>query len=450
MTMVIFTLLISLSGLLGFSFVALNETQTSRAALWGEKSYYVSEAGLEDSNYRIMRGKQYTPTQTVTIDGFVATTTIAAVGGTKEVTTLGTVLRDARTTKTILQSSNGASFFYGIQVGQGGFLMENNSVINGSVYSGGNIVMRNNSRINGDAFVASTSSIAGNSPSTLIAGHARAHYISDSSVSKNASSTTVIAKSIVSKHAYADRISGSTITGNAYYFTSIATSTVSGSSFPATPAPTDLPILPMPISDSEINAWEAQAEAGGTHSSPCPYTLSSGTAYLGPIKINCDFTMENSAVVVLNGPLWIAGNFTIKNDAVLKLPTSYGENSEILIADKPSNRTTSSKIFVENNSQILGSGVNGSYLINISQNNSAETGGSEEAIQPKNNATTTVFYAPHGIIEIENNVGLKEATAYLIHTKNNAVLNYETGLSNINFSQGTSGGYQIERWKETQ
>lgn len=450
MTLVIFTMLASLGGLLGFAYIALGETDASRELKRAEQSYYLSEAGLEDVSYRVMRGKQYAPSQMLTLNGSSATTSVVTVGQNKEVTAVGNVSQGIRTVKNVLKTSSGAAFVYGVQIGRGGFLMENNSIVNGSVYSGGDIIMKNSAKINGDAFAAATSSLNGNSPLTLITGHARAHTTNDSSISQNASSTEVITKSIIGKHAYADRISGSTITGNAYYFTSIATSTVSGSLFPATPAPEDLPVLPMPISDAKISAWETMAEAGGVHSNPCPYKLDDGTTALGPLKINCDFIMENDAVVILTGPLWIAGNFTIKNNAILKLPVSYGENSEVIIADHPSDRTTSSKITVENNSQILGSGAYGSYIINISQNDSAENGGTEAAIQPKNNATSTVFYAPHGKILLENNVGLKEATAYLMHMKNNAVLNYETGLSGISFSHGPSGGYGILRWKEVE
>ncbi len=48
----------------------------------------------------------------------------------------------------------GASFNYGIQVGDGGLEMEETSRVNGSVYSNGSIVMDNNARITGDAYVA--------------------------------------------------------------------------------------------------------------------------------------------------------------------------------------------------------------------------------------------------------------------------------------------------------
>lgn len=59
-----------------------------------------------------------------------------------------------KTVKILISKGIGAAFYYGIQVGEGGFEMSNNSVINGSVYSDGNITMANNAQITGDAYVA--------------------------------------------------------------------------------------------------------------------------------------------------------------------------------------------------------------------------------------------------------------------------------------------------------
>ena len=450
MAVVLFMLFIGTAGVLAFSFISLGETSSSKTILNSERSFFLSEAGNEDVSYRIIRGKTYSTTETLILDGFTATTTVITQGPLREVESIGTVQGGTRKVKTSLRSGAGSSFFYGIQVGRGGFLLENNAVVNGSIYSSGNVVMQNDAVVNGDVFIASTSHITGNAPKTLISGSARARYISDSVISKNATSSGTLAKSTVSGHAYADRISGSTITLNAYYLTSIATSTVSGSSFPGTPAPADLPVIPLPISDSDIDAWETIAEGEGTYTGPCPYLVDDETINLGPLKINCDLLVQNDGIIILNGPVWVVGDITLQNDAIAKLPVSYGSNSEVLIADNPSNRTTSSKIVVKNNAQTLGSGTNGSYIISISQNNSAELGGTEVAVQPQNNATNTVFYAAHGKILLENNVGLKEATAYIIHAKNNSVLNYETGLQNLSFSQGPSGGYTVEAWKEVE
>lgn len=48
----------------------------------------------------------------------------------------------------------GASFSYGLQVGEGGLEMGGESILNGSVYSNGNIQGGGNNRINGDVWVA--------------------------------------------------------------------------------------------------------------------------------------------------------------------------------------------------------------------------------------------------------------------------------------------------------
>lgn len=160
MIVVVFTLLISLGGLLGFSSIALNETKTSRTALWGEKSYYVSEAGVEDVSYRIMRGKQYASPSTLVVDGSNAITTVATDGNKKQVAASGNVSSNIRNTFITLNNTTGGSFYYGAQAGEGGIVMGQNSKIQGSggvagnIYSNGSIAGENGSTITGDAIVS--------------------------------------------------------------------------------------------------------------------------------------------------------------------------------------------------------------------------------------------------------------------------------------------------------
>jgi hypothetical protein len=122
--------------------------------------------------------------------------------------------------------------------------------------------------------------------------------------------------------------------------------------------------------------------------------------------------------------------------------------SVAFIADNPTNRTTSSKIELQNNAVFHGAGAN-SYILMISQNNSNEIGGSEVAVQMKNNATGAVLlYAAHGEVLVENGSGLKEVTGYYIHTKNNTQIVYESGIASILFTGGPGGGYTIGAWEE--
>ena len=87
----------------------------------------------------------------------------------------------------------------------------------------------------------------------------------------------------------------------------------------------------------------------------------------------------------------------------------------------------------------------------ISQNNSAELGGSESAISMDNSASgSVILYAGHGLIDIQNSATLKEVTGYKIKAKNSANIVYNTGLANTLFTSGPGGGYEILNWKETQ
>ena len=446
LTVVVFMLFLGITGFFAFTFLALDQAAESREILTAEKSYYLAEASAEDVSWRILKNKNYSATETLTLNGATATTTTAASGTQLQVTSVGSVNQNFRTIKVIFDKGVGANFSYGVQVGRGGFEMQQSSQLIGSIYSAGNVLGDNSPTVTGDVFVASTSIIDGMPD---IVGNAQAHLISNSTVSGSASSTTYISKSSVGVNGYADKISGSTITRDAYYFTSIGTSTVGGSLYPGSPAPADLPVIAMPITDAQISDWEAAAQDGGTYSSPCPYVLTSGTTTLGPLKINCDFTVKNSAVVVLSGPVWVVGNFSLENSGQLKISSSYGSKGEGLIADDPLDRTTSSKVNTANSTQVFGSGASSSYLTLISQNNSAETGGAEDAVTPSNTSGGgQIFYAMHGSILITNKTTLVEATAYLIRMRNNATLTYESGLNNVNFSSGPMGGFVYKQWKE--
>lgn len=452
MAIVVFLLIFGVIGVASFSFLSLNQTRFSREIMDSERSYFLTESGMEDVVYRIMNKKQYSYTELYSLDGGTATTTVTNVGSNKEVETEGKMVDYVRRVITVLERQFDSNFHYGVQSGRGGFQLENSAKLIGSVYSMGDIIgLQPNVEVTGDVLAASTSKII-NLP--IIGGNARANNISASGIAKSATSTNSISGTSVGINAYADKIGNGSVTRDAYYTTLMGSTTVGGSSFPGSPRPTDLPEIPFPITDAQISEMETAAQLGGVYTDPpssCPYKLNNGTTTLGPLKINCDFELTNDAVVVLNGPIWVVGNFKTKNTSKVVLPASYGSYSEAIIADNPSNRLTSSKISTENTSNFIGSGASSSYIFLISQNNSVELGGSESAITPKDSTDAAVYYALHGGIEIFNFSKLKEATAYMVTIRNNATLTYESGLENIYFSSGpTATGYSIYEWKEKQ
>jgi hypothetical protein len=87
----------------------------------------------------------------------------------------------------------------------------------------------------------------------------------------------------------------------------------------------------------------------------------------------------------------------------------------------------------------------------VSMNNSAESGGNEIGIATEQGAAGNVLlYAPHGQIRLSQSASLKEVTAYKVVLRNSATVTYESGLSDLVFTSGPSGGYSIKEWKETQ
>ncbi|MEK7644810.1 MAG: hypothetical protein AAB391_00600 [Patescibacteria group bacterium] len=244
---------------------------------------------------------------------------------------------------------------------------------------------------------------------------------------------------------YAKTITDSVVTKDAYYQT-ITGSSVGGVSYPGS---ANQATSSMPISEATIDQWETDAAAGGVLTTPCPYKITS-TVTLGPVKINCDLELSNNGILNLSGMVWVKGNVFIKNSATINISPSISGRTAAVIADNPTNRTSSSKVELTNTSTFLGSG-NNSYVMVVSRNKSASLGGGEFAIKVGNSISGKLLvYAPSGMIEIENSASLKEATGWKLRLKNSASVTYESGLANLLFTSGPSGGYQIDSWQEVQ
>ncbi len=410
---VTFLTFISLAVLYGIISPTVKNVSLSRGAVSSAKSYYLAESGSEDVYYRLKSGKQVSSTETISLDGGTVTTTIADVGSNeKEIISIGDLLGGARKLKTSVTISNGASFNYGVQVGQGGFVMENSSSVIGNIYSNGTVYGSGSNIVKGDVVSAG--------PSGSISGiHA-------------------------TSSAYARAILNSMIDKDAYYQT-ISGSSVGGTLHPN--SPNQSPIS-FPISDEMISGWEADAESGGVINSPCPYKINSSVT-IGPKKINCDMEISGTPTITLTGNLWVVGNIDIKNSPIIRVSSSLPGKTIAFIADNLSNRTSSSKIEIENSVTVDGAG-NGSYVMFLSQNNSAEQGGGERAIEVQNSATGDILvYAGHGEVLLKNNIGLKEVTAYRVRLQNSAQVSYESGVASLLFTGGPAGGWNLKNWFET-
>ena len=218
--------------------------------------------------------------------------------------------------------------------------MENSSQIAGNVFSSGPIAGENSNLVKGDIISAGP---AGTINGVHATGTVYAHSISNSDIDKDA------------------------------YYATISNTTVDGVEYPNSP---DQATSSLAITDAMIEAWKAAA-AVSVISSPCPYNIKDDIT-IGPVKINCNLEISGSPTITIAGPVWVNGNIEIDNSPTIKLASSLGANSVAVIADNPSNRTTSSKIELGNSTQFQNSGTEGSYILFVSQNNSAQNGGSEK------------------------------------------------------------------------
>ena len=419
-TAVIFFLFISLAIVMGLTASAVKSSKISLDLLSAKKSYFVAESGTEDAVYRVIKGKKYSAEEVVSLDGSFATTTIMNLSGDMEITSIGDVSRNIRKLKTELSNDTETSFHYGVQVGDGGLIMQNSALVTGNVYVNGPIIASNSNEIKGDVVSArSTGSITG-------------IYATGT--------------------AYAHNIANSKIDGDAYYqiidgITKVGPNKVICPNFYCHPDSPDQPPSDLPISDELISSWEDAADVS-VITSPCPYEIKSDTV-LGPVKIECNLEISQNPTITLMGPVWVAGSIDVSNTAIIRIDPSLGKKSVPFIADDPLNRLTSSKITLQNRVTFEGSGTEGSYILVLSQNNSAENGGSEKAIFIKNTVSgDLLLYAGHGQIYLGNRSDLREVAGYKITLSNQANVIYESGLANLLFESGPGGGYSIDSWRE--
>lgn len=422
---------------LGVLSPALRQIQTVRDFENSKQSYYAAEGAGEDAYYRIRNNIAVSFPYSLSLGGASATTSLSYISLTEqELLSEGNVKGLIRSSLKTLTIGDGFYFLYAVQGGVGGITMLNNAQVIGNVFSNGPILgaspnANSYSLVRGD--VVSTGP-NGSFSQTHATGSVYAYKIKDATIDKDAyyqtfdsATSTVI-------------VSGSTCTSNSHCH----------------PNSPNQATTSMPVSDALISQWESTAAAGG--SVTCTggtYTISSSVT-IGPKKIPCNLVVSgNGTIVTLTGTIWVTGTISLSGSGgsgvQLKVSDTVGDKSVAVIADNTSNRTTSSTIFIDSNTYFYGSTGNaGSYVMLLSMNSSAENGGSTIAINVQNGATGNLLvYAPHGELYVQNNVSLREATAYKITLINNSIVTYNIGLSQALFTSGSGGAWKVKRWRET-
>ncbi|MEX2013412.1 MAG: hypothetical protein WD897_00655 [Parcubacteria group bacterium] len=409
-----FFLVISLTLIFGLAGPVLRQYVLASNLILSRQSYFLAEAGIEDVVYRLKTGKPVSTTEVLSLSGSTVTVVITDTLEGKQIVATAEVQSAVRKIEINLILGTGAAFHYGIQTGQGGFIM-GNSTVNGNVYSNGTITGANGAKITDSAVSAGASGLIENVDVGQIGvGDAWAHTVNNSE----------IAGSLYCQVGQSNNKSCNTTR--------------------ADPEPGV-----FPITDAQIEEWKADALFGGTIGSYNPSADSS----LGPKKIDGGMILDDSNLdLTINGVIHITGDIDLSNNqGSIRCAPSFDSNSCIIIAD--------GSIHIRNNITFAGSGQAGSFLLLVSNldcdgsSTNSPTSGKlcghhNGAIDLHNNGTGSLIYAPHGKLHLHQGVNITGATAYQIELENNAVVNYEQGLNDATFSSGPSGGYEILSWRE--
>lgn len=409
---VVFFVSITLTVIAGLVSPAVREFKISTDALRSKQSLFLSESGAEDAYYRSKNLMTIGASEVITLNGNTVTTTIdSSVSNEKTIIANADVSSRQRKTQLKIVSTDGVSFQYGVQIGDSGIQLFGTSKLGGSTFTNGNIQGNSSgsrNTIEGDAISAGGSML----------------YIITDTVGK------------------ANFISNSTIGTDAYYNSII--NTTAGTYHPGSP---DVPDLPEPILDPVIADWEADAEAGGVLTSPCPggrYTINANTT-LGPKKINCNFLyIESNAVLTLTGPVWVTGDIVIRQNASV---VSNGPTGFSLIADNPSDHINASRITVNTT---LNTNTNPTYHVVLVSKNASTSQAAIDVTNVPTSGTYTlpyIIYAPDGKAAFNSTMNIKEIAVKGLNVLNNAFLEFTTGPIDPYFP---TFSWSSSIWKEVQ
>jgi len=395
-------ILIFMLGLaMSMSLLILERQKISTNTINATQSYYAAQAGAEDSLLRLKNYPQTPPiSYSVTVSNATTNVTIASlIGGSRTITSQGNNYGLIKTTQIVYSiDSNNISFYYGVDIGQGGLVMNNGSEVMGNVFSGGNI--------SGSGTIDNNVVISGNG-----------HSISGVAVTGDALVYSCLAPASVANLTY--------VTGGSHTCTVRGTTSVQSS---------EIAQQPLPIPQSQIDNWKAEATTACSATNVSNLSNNNKTVSMGPCRITGNLSFGNGTSLTLTGTVYVTGNITLGNNDTIKLNSSYGPLGGVLLADGVVN--------TGNSNTFAGSGQAKSYLLFLSTNVS------DSAIAVSNNSNGAVFYTSAGGIQLANGVSAVELTGYKVIMLQNSKIQYSNGVVNIFFSNGPGGGWKVTSWQE--
>ncbi|MFA6095022.1 MAG: choice-of-anchor R domain-containing protein [Candidatus Paceibacterota bacterium] len=198
----------------------------------------------------------------------------------------------------------------------------------------------------------------------------------------------------------------------------------------------------MPISDSMIAQWKSEAEEGGTQTGNVSIGWAGGS--LGPKKIIGNLSVSGGGTLTVTGTLWVTGTVTTSGGGKIKLSSLYGDNSGAIVTDK--------YVSLTGDGNFQGSGQPHSFplLVVTSDCPVSSFCSGNSAITISGGSGSVILSAQNGTVSVSGGSSAKSITGNKVVMTGGATLNYDMGISDLNFSSGPSGGWELNGWKEVQ
>jgi len=242
---------------------------------------------------------------------------------------------------------------------------------------------------------------------------------------------------IIGGSAHSHTVANATINGSLYCQSGTGNNKACNTS-QADPAPNA-----YPISDSQIQGWKDEASAGVIRNSNLTLGSNTSTSTTGAMRINGNLTVSSGATLTINGTLYVTGNINMNGAGIIRLGNSYGTTAGVILVDGTTD--------LGGGAFITGNGQSGNYAFLVSTNTLCSTGvscGNNYAIDASGGTGSVVLVAQDGGIRFSGGASAKAAVANYMTLSGGTTLIYETGLTNINFSNGPGGTWVVDEWQE--
>ncbi|GEM_PF-397988 len=246
----------------------------------------------------------------------------------------------------------------------------------------------------------------------------------------------------------------------------------------------DPPAVSFPISASNISDWESQASntSGGwtytgdlnlgyqgtttstlTHITGSLSTGGGGNdVFTGGLEVDGNMTIGGGSRVTagplhvkgnlgvqstgltMTGTIWVEGVLTVESGGSIALSSLYGANGGVIVTNGP--------VTLDGGSSLLGSGNSSSYVLLATDSDCpiSPSCGGDDAVLISGGSGAVLVYAPNGTINMDGGTNVDAMAANEIDLSGGATLNYNSGLVNVNFSSGPTGGWNVSSWQEVQ